>query len=136
MKIVFVSDFFEDQVKGGAEIYDGILIRMLRESGSKVVRFSTREFIDKHVLLYRNCGFHFIVSNFVNLQISAYKEFLKSPGSYSILEHDHKYIIERDPSHYDDFLVPSDRIRFREFYANAKNVFAQSKIHASCIQET
>ena len=42
MKIVFVSDFFEDQVKGGAEIYDGILIRMLEASGAKVVRFSTQ----------------------------------------------------------------------------------------------
>ena len=134
MKIVFVSDFFEDQVKGGAEIYDGILIRLLRESGSKVVRFSTREFIDKHVLLYRQSGFHFIISNFVNMHISAYEELLKVPSSYSILEHDHKYIKERDPSRYKDFLVPSDRICFREFYANAKNVFAQSKIHASCIQ--
>jgi len=134
MNVVFVADFFEDQIKGGAEIYDGILIRMLRRSGSKVVCFSTREFIDKHVLLYRQSGFHFLVSNFCNLRKDAYQEFLNHPGSYSILEHDHKYIIERDPSHYDDFLVPSERIRYREFYANAKNVFAQSKIHASCIQ--
>ena len=134
MKIVFVSDFFEDQVKGGAEIYDGILIRMLETSGAKVVRFSTQEFIDKHVLLYKKSGFHFIISNFCNLQVDAYKELLKLPRGYSILEHDHKYIQGRDPSPYKDYLAPSERIRFRQFYANAKNIFAQSKIHASCIQ--
>ena len=134
MKIVFIADFFEDQVKGGAEIYDGILISLLKKAGNKVVRFRSHLITDKHVRLYRESGFHFIISNFCNIGKFPYEELMKVRGCYSILEHDHKYIIERDPSHYKDFLVPAERIRFREFYVHAKNVFAQSKIHASCIQ--
>jgi hypothetical protein len=60
---------------------------------------------------------------------------ISEPNTYSILEHDHKYIIERDPSGYKDFMVPSHRIIHRAFYANAKNVFAQSKIHAEVISK-
>ena len=60
---------------------------------------------------------------------------MESPGSYSILEHDHKYIIDRDPSPYENFEVPPDRIINRVFYANAKNIFAQSHIHAEVIKK-
>ena len=133
-KILFISDFFADEMRGGAEIYDDILINLLQEDDVKVVKCKTTEISDKHIRLYRNCGFHVLVSNFCFMQHDVGGELTSHPGSYSILEHDHKYIMERDPSPYENFEVPPERIINRVFYANAKNVFAQSKIHAEVIR--
>jgi len=132
-KIVFIADFYASEIKGGAEICDDILISLLREDNTKVITFKSQEITTKHINLYRKCGFHFIISNFVQLCEENKQELIKYPNSYSLFEHDHKYIIERDPSAYQDFIVPSHRIINRMFYANAKNVFAQSKIHAEVI---
>lgn len=132
-KVVFIADFFAKEIKGGAEIYDDILISLLREDNVKVVMFKSKAITPKHINLYYKCGFHFIISNFVALPEPVKHLLTQHPNSYSILEHDHKYIIERDPSAYKDFMVPSNRIINRVLYANAKNIFAQSKIHAEVI---
>ena len=132
-KIVFIADFYATEIKGGAEICDDTLISLLRKDNLKVVVFKSQQITIKHSNLYRKCGFHFIVSNFTQLSEENKQELIKHPNSYSLIEHDHKYIIERDPSGYKDFIVPSHRIINRVFYANAKNVFAQSKIHAEVI---
>jgi len=134
-KIVFIADFFASDVKGGAEIYDSILIDLLRNDGVKVVEFKSQDITEKHISLYRKCGFHFVISNFVAFSEEKKQELIKYPDSYSILEHDHKYIIERDPSGYKDYIVHPSRIINRIFYASAKNVFAQSKIHSEVIQK-
>jgi len=133
--VLFISDFFADEMQGGAEIYDNILIELLQDDGVKVVKFKTSEIVDKHVRLYRDCGFHVLVSNFCFMKQDVGEELVSHPGSYSILEHDHKYITDRDPSPYENFEVPPERIINRTFYANAKNVFAQSKIHAEVIRK-
>ena len=134
-KILFISDFFADEMRGGAEIYDDILIDLLQSDDTKVVKLKTTDITDKHIRLYRNCGFHVLVSNFCFMKPDVGEELTGRPGSYSILEHDHKYIMDRDPSPYENFEVPPERIINRTFYANAKNVFAQSKIHAEVIRK-
>jgi hypothetical protein len=133
VKIVFVSDFFIDQVSGGAEIYDDILINLLTSDNIDVIKFQSSELTDKHVKLYVSCGNHFIISNFCHMNGPAGEQLINHPGSYSILEHDHKYLTTRDPSIYENFLAPPNVIFNRSFYANAKNIFAQSKIHAETI---
>ena len=64
-KLVYVSDFFVEQVSGGAEIYDDILLKELQSNGIKVAKFRSHEFTDKHVNLYLKCDFNFLISNFV-----------------------------------------------------------------------
>ena len=134
-KVLFISDFFATEMRGGAEIYDDILITMLKEDGVKVVSWKTNQITDKHIRLYRNCGFHTIVSNFCLITKPTAEELIAHPGTYSILEHDHKYIKGRNPSVYENFEVPPQHIINRVLYANAKNVFAQSSIHAEVIQK-
>jgi len=133
MKIVFVSDFFVDEMLGGAEIYDDVLINLFAADNIEVVKLRSSELTDKHVKLYAACGNHFVVSNFCHMSEPTAVQLISHPGSYSILEHDHKYLRTRDPSIYDDFLAPPDMILNRSFYASAKNIFAQSKIHAETI---
>ena len=134
-KIVFISDFFIDQIAGGAEIVDHILINFLQEDGFDVVKFRNAELTDKHIKLYRACGYHFIVSNFTLMSDPASDELVKEPRSYSIMEHDHKYVKTRNPAVYKDYKVPSSDIVNREIYINAKYIFAQSKIQAECIRK-
>ena len=51
-KIVFIADFFEHQVQGGAEICDSVLIKTLKEMGCKVATFNCTEFGVKHLEFY------------------------------------------------------------------------------------
>ena len=70
-KLVFIGDFFIDEITGGAEIYDNILINMLRADGFDVVKYKITNLTDKHMKLYRSCGYHFLVSNFNATGLSA-----------------------------------------------------------------
>ena len=84
-KIVFVADFFSEQIQGGAEICDEILINTLKEKQIKVVKFNSREFTEKHISLYLKTGFNFLISNFVQLSPMA-KQFLQAhPDRYCIM---------------------------------------------------
>ena len=56
-KIVYIADFFIDQISGGAEICDDNLINMFLVRGEKVVKINTVEFNDKHFDTYRRAGF-------------------------------------------------------------------------------
>lgn len=134
-KILFIADFFVNEIAGGAEIYDDILVSLFEADGIDVVKFKTSEVSHRHVHLYRECGYHIVVSNFCALTSDTMRAMVAKPGSYSIVEHDHKYLPNRNPSIYDDFQAPPERIINRHFYANAKNVFAQSKIHAEVIRK-
>ena len=77
----------------------------------------------------------FLVSNFCNLREDAKQELIKYPGTYCIMEHDHKYLRSRDPSVFKDFIAPANQIINRMFYTNAKAIFAQSKLHKEVIEK-
>jgi hypothetical protein len=134
-KIVFIADFFIEDLHGGAEICDAILISMLKEDGFDVIKFKNSQLSQKHIKLYHSCGYHFILSNFTLMSGPVSSELIKHPGCYSIMEHDHKYVKTRDPAVYKDYLAPFQDIVNREIYINAKCIFAQSKIQAMCIRK-
>ena len=133
-RLVFISDFFTEHVQGGAEIYDSVLIQQLRDRGIKVCKFQSAEFTNKHFQLYEKMGFNFIISNFTQLNEGVKKIFQLYSSRYSILEHDHKYLKNRNPSVFANFDAPSDMIINRDFYKNAKNVFCQSVKHAEVLK--
>jgi hypothetical protein len=133
-KIIYVSDFFVDQVSGGAEINDSILLDYISKD-AKVVKFLSKDLTDKHVRLYTKCGFKFLISNFTMLNNDAATELIRNRGSYSIIEHDHKYLRHRNPSIYKDMLAPPQDIVNRILYVNANSVFAQSNIHKQVIEK-
>ena len=60
-RIVFVADFFDNDLVGGAELNDGVLIRRLTDLGYKIksVKSSliTEEFLKSHE------DFFYIISN-------------------------------------------------------------------------
>lgn len=134
--IVFISDFFAEQVTGGAEIYDNILINKLKKQNIKVVKFNSNEFTKSYFDFYRKHDFHFLISNFTNLNKELIKYIQVFKNAYSILEHDHKYDAKRNPAVYNqDFVVPKSSIINKLFYENAKNVFCQSQMHVDIINK-
>jgi len=133
-KVVFLSDFFASEVQGGAEIYDDVLISCLRERGIKVATFKCSEFGNKHLELYIKSGFSFIISNFVSLNHEVKKRLEVYSDHYIILEHDHKYLSNRNPADFRDFKAPPSAIVNKSFYASAKKVLCQSVKHKDVLQ--
>jgi hypothetical protein len=53
---------------------------------------------------------------------------------YIIYEHDHKYLIDRNPALFNDFLAPKEAIVNYKFYSSAKAILCQSSFHKSIIE--
>ena len=132
-KLVFISDFFAEHIQGGAEIYDSVLISELEKRDVKVCKFQSYEFSLKHFQLYESMGFNFLISNFTQLNEGVKKVIQLYSSRYSILEHDHKYLSNRNPAVFNGFKAPANMIVNRELYKNAKHVFCQSVKHAEVL---
>jgi len=123
--ICFISDFFAEDLQGGAELVDAELIRFFEgKYNVKKIRTSNSKEIESSL----SNDTYYIISNFIGLNESI-KKTLKS-YRYSIYEHDHKYLSSRDPTVFEDFRAPPESIINKEFYKNAENVFCQSKIQS------
>ena len=130
--ICFVSDFFANQVNGGGELNNEILINLLSEKGHNVTK------IKSHTVnlnfLKQNKDKKLIIANFVNMH-SDCREYIQSNCDYVIYEHDHKYLINRNPAEYENYLASADQIINKEFYSNSKFVFCQSRFHADIVEK-
>lgn len=130
MRFVFIADFFVNQVLGGGEINNEELINILKEKGHKVKsvnsRFVTLNFLEEHK------HYNFIVANFAQLSEVAKAGLLEK--KYIIYEHDHKYLRDRNPALFDNFLAPKEEIVNYEFYKAAKAIFCQSSFHENIVK--
>ena len=130
MKIAFVADFFANQVLGGGELNNEELIQLLSDDGHDVVKRNshllTRKFIKEH------SDAKFIVANFMNLS----KECIGAlyDKKYIIYEHDHKYLINRNPAEFKNFIAPKDKLVNIGFYKKAAAVICQSQFHKDIIK--
>lgn len=129
MKIVFLADFFKQDLLGGAESNDSVLIDHMLSEGYDVEKVKCVDFNDS----YLQKKYFFIVSNFVSLQ-ERYRDALTSER-YVIYEHDHKYLKSRDPGVYKDFVAPPDQVINKDFYANAEAVVVLSKVCKEVIEK-
>ena len=128
--IVFVSDFFVDEILGGAEKYNDSLIQDLRKDRDVFTLKTTQ--LTKEIINNNNNKI-FIIANFflLNEEIKFYLKHF----DYIILEHDHKYISNNNPSVFVNFLAPESKIINREFYQHSLAVVCQSKIHSEILQK-
>jgi hypothetical protein len=129
-RITIVSDFFANEINGGAELVDAEVVSLLIQDGKEVYKIKssslTENFIKEHLNDF------YIVSNFVAMSERA-KKFLKQTD-YVIYEHDHKYLRIRDPSSFENFKAPESQIINKDFYSNAVAVLCQSKKHAEVVE--
>ena len=132
MKFVIVADFFLDDIVGGGELNNEELIRRLLFNGHDVHKIRSHkvdtEFIDS------SSNLNYIISNFWNLSEKSKKAIQNQKVKYIIYEHDHKYLHNRDPAIYKDFIAPKDEIINYEFYKNAIATLCQSSFHKGIVQ--
>jgi len=130
MSCLFLSDFYSDQINGGAENNDAVLIDYLRTRNITVDCLSTRNITIKTLDSY-DCV---ILSNFVFLS-DELKQHLLTHNHYIIYEHDHKYLSTRDPSKFVDFRAPESAIINRDLYARATEVVVLSEVCKRVMEE-
>ena len=63
---------------------------------------------------------HYIFGNFLNLDNNVYQHIVQGKTKFSIYEHDHKYLVKRDPSGYENYLAPKNELA--NLYCKVKNV--------------
>ena len=127
-KITFIADFFAEDVLGGGELNNEVLINLLTDKQYQVQK------IHSHLVSVADVeAFDFIiVSNFINLKRQVIEAI--QGKKYIIYEHDHKYIKSRNPASYGPTLTapPSEIINYK-FYKNAIAVLCQSKLHKQIV---
>ena len=131
MEIIFIADFFADQILGGGELNNEELIKMLIADGHKVKKLNSHLVTPGFIEDNRNSKF--IVANFVGLAPTCIEALYNK--KYVIYEHDHKYLTTRDPSQFKDFKAPPEAIINYDFYKNANAVFCQSQFHRDIVHK-
>ncbi len=131
-KVVFIADFFVEQVLGGGELNNQELIRLLQQNQIQVEKVNSQNVSVGFLESNQNC--FYIISNFVLLDYTC-REWLTNNAQYIIYEHDHKYVKNRNPASYKDFVIPSrDLVNFR-FYREAQKVICQSQYHKTILSK-
>jgi hypothetical protein len=131
-QIFFISDFFSEQIIGGAELNDDVLIGKLSKRGYEIIKIGSNKITLE--FLRENSSSFFIVSNFVGLELEC-RNFMSDNIEYMIYEHDHKFLDTRDPSVFcendttiNEVVIPTDNVINSRFYAKAKSVVCLSNI--------
>lgn len=124
--IIYLSDFMSDEILGGGELNDEELCNQISLTHDiqkiKCSNVTLEDVKDKKL----------IVSNFVTLN-EHLKNFITNNLDYVIYEHDHKYVKNRNPGAYKDFVAPKSEIVNYEFYKKAKAIFCQSSFHKNIV---
>jgi len=128
-KIIFIADLFLEQIVGGGELNNEEIIKKLRFFNYEVIKINSNLVTEQFVT--NNKDSFFIIGNFIGLNKNIINLLLKT--QYIIYEHDHKYLINRNPTNYKNFISDEKNIINKEFYQNAIAVFCQSKLHSEVV---
>ena len=130
MKIIFIADFFVEQILGGGELNNEELLQLLVADGHGVIKMNSHNLTESFIK--NNKDAHFIIANFVNIKSSLLEKFYDK--KYIIYEHDHKYMKSRNPSTYPGFKAPPEALVNMGFYKRARAVLCQSQFHLEIIK--
>ena len=125
-RVVFIADFFSNEINGGGENNDSVLINFLRDKDIDVETVHAQKVTPQYIDNSQEDEI-FIVSNFIGLSEEC-KRILEQSKKYIIYEHDHKYVPTRDPAKYVNYEIPESEIINYDFYKNAKKVVVLSTI--------
>lgn len=133
MFFVYIADFIYPTIRGGAEYNDKEMLLYLKNKGHSITVVDSPsisiDFLSKIDKKYK-----LIISNFGLMHQDCIK-YIQENFDYIIYEHDHKYLLSRNPGKFKDFIVPKDEILNLQFYQKAKRVFCQSSFHKEIIEK-
>ncbi len=129
-KVVYISDYFLSEIVGGGELNDNELVSILLQKNIDILKLKSCNVTVASLKQVKNIPI--IISNFIQLSEEC-KTYLQENCRYVIYEHDHKYIINRNPAVYENYVAPKEHIVNYNFYKNSKSIFCQSSLHKSII---
>ena len=124
--ICLVSDFSYNEISGGAEYVDRYFLNNIEH----IEFIRCRDFTKEQYFINNQ----YIISNFAHLAGDVKKKLIEN-SNYVIVEHDYKFVKERNPIKYPNFKVPFEKRVNALFYNAAKAVFAQSDYHADILKK-
>ena len=130
-KIIFIADYFENEIPGGGEKCNEVIIEKLLNDFD-ILKIKSR-FVDID-FIKNNIKCFFIIYNFLELNKNCLDE-LTNKCKYIIYEHDHKYLKSRNPALYKQFLAPKNELTNLHFYKNANLIICQTKFHADIVKK-
>lgn len=125
-KITFITDYFLEDCFGGAELVDEEIIQGLLRNGYNVLKVRCQHVTEEHL------NSDLLISNFATLPIPTMRYIVKN-CRYSIIEHDHKYLLSRNVALHKNYIVPPHMVVNQPFYYGAVKVFCQAKAHAEVV---
>jgi hypothetical protein len=120
----------EDIPQGGAETCNRELVITLKKK-YKVLELQSQKLDETFIDHHRDCLY--ILGSFYLIPKKSL-ELIKTLN-YIIYEHDHKYLANRNPAAFVDFLAPQEDIKFQDLYEKANLVICQSKFHENIIKK-
>ena len=116
--IIYISDFFIDELLGGAELSDDTVIRFIESKGYNVKTIKSQTF---NPIIHK--ADTFIISNFTGLSEINKSWFISTGAKYIIIERDQKYVRSRNTVMYKDFIAPQSEVVNKTFYRCASKVY-------------
>jgi len=127
VQVIFLQDFFASQHLGGAELHDDVVAQYFESKGLIHSKINTPHLTPEIILAHQDKSW--FISNFVGLS-NVCKALLAKHCKYLIYEHDYKFLKNRNPIHYPNFLAPDETHKYNfTFYQNAEKVVCLSKMH-------
>jgi len=131
MKLVFIADYYVDDILGGGEICNDVVITKLSDTFDILKIKSNKCSIS---FLEENKNNFFIIANFLNISQDCLR-YITNNCKYIIYEHDYKFCIDRNPANYLNFQIPKNKLVFESFFKNAKKIICQSTFQKNIIEK-
>ena len=133
MTIFFVQDFFHGdyspeygrKIVGGAEAHDKVLIEALKRKFN-VLCVRSKDLT--HSLVKEHRDKVWFLSNFGCVDPAVRMKFIEYGVKYFIYEHDHKYVIGRNPIVFPNFIAPPQYVDNKEFLCGARTVYVNTDL--------
>lgn len=131
-KVIFLQDFFADELTGGAELHDQIVIEHFENLECLHAKIKCSALTVDYIR--DNLDKVWFISNFASLR-NHHKALLAKHAEYLIYEHDYKFLTIRNPISFPDFIAPKKIMINMNFYRAAKKVICLSKMHRDIFEK-
>ena len=131
-KVLIVSDEqYSDSQNGGAESNNNELIKTLLKNKIQCGFILTQD-LNQNINVLKEYDF-IILTNFYFISEETKNSLYAL--NYSIIEHDYKFLLTRNPCYYKDFLAPPEQIIHKDLYEKAKFILVQSDLQKQIFEK-
>jgi len=123
-KVIFIADFFKETVSGGAELHDDVVLQYFKKEG---ILHDQKRCIDlTEAYIDTNTDKVWFIGNFVSMP-EYIKHLFVNKCEYILYEHDYKFLSNRNPIMFKDFVAPKTYLCNLDFYQSARKVICLSQ---------